>query len=219
VQSELQRAGLSLMLSKPVSPSQLFDAAVQALGGPVLSSDGRGAQAAPRRTTHLSAIAGARVLLVDDNDLNQQVGAELLGGAGLVVDVAQNGQVALDMLAQTRYDLVLMDMQMPVMDGLTATRHLRQNPAWAQLPVLAMTANAMSRDRDLCLEAGMNGHLPKPIDPDQLFAALLQWIAPRTPGEIEAGEADAKLQPPAGAYLDAEGVPRPTPMRACCASL
>ena len=211
VQSELQRAGLSLMLSKPVSPSQLFDAAMQALGGPVLSSDGRGAQAAPRRTTHLSAIAGARVLLVDDNDLNQQVGAELLGGAGLVVDVAQNGQVALDMLAQTRYDLVLMDMQMPVMDGLTATRHLRQNPAWAQLPVLAMTANAMSCDRDLCLEAGMNGHLPKPIDPDQLFAALLQWIAPRTPGEIEAGEADAKLQPPAGASLDAEGVPRPTP--------
>ena len=151
------------------------------------------------------------MLLVDDNDLNQQVGAELLGGAGLVVDVAQNGQVALDMLAQTRYDLVLMDMQMPVMDGLTATRHLRQNPAWAQLPVLAMTANAMSRDRDLCLEAGMNGHLPKPIDPDQLFAALLQWIAPRTPGEIEAGEAGAKLQPPAGASLDAEGVPRPTP--------
>ncbi|MDR6153355.1 two-component system sensor histidine kinase/response regulator [Acidovorax delafieldii] len=193
VQSELERAGLQLMLSKPVSPSQLFDAAMQALGGQARSSDRRAAQA-PRRAAHLSAIAGARVLLVDDNDLNQQVGAELLSGAGLVVDVAQNGQVALDMLVQTPYDLVLMDMQMPVMDGLTATRHLRQNPAWAQLPVLAMTANAMSRDRDLCLEAGMNGHLAKPIDPDELFAALLQWIAPRATGANETDRLNAELQ-------------------------
>jgi two-component system sensor histidine kinase/response regulator len=82
-----------------------------------------------------------------------------------------------------------MDMQMPVMDGLTATRQLRQNPAWAQLPVLAMTANAMSRDRDLCLAAGMNGHLAKPIDPDELFASLLQWIAPRAPASAPLGEA------------------------------
>ena len=99
VKSELQRAGLSLMLSKPVSPSQLFDAAMQALGGLARSSDGRATQA-PRGAAHLPAIAGARVLLVDDNDLNQQVGAELRSGAGLVVDVAQNGQVALDMLAR-----------------------------------------------------------------------------------------------------------------------
>ena len=98
------------------------------------------------------------------------------------------------MLAQTTYDLVLMDMQMPVMDGLTATRHLRQNPAWANLPVLAMTANAMSRDRDLCLEAGMNGHLAKPIDPDELFATLLQWIAPRAPDAAQTANADTGLQ-------------------------
>jgi len=211
VQSELERAGLQLMLSKPVSPSQLFDAAMQALGGQARSSDGRAAQA-PRRAAHLSAIAGARVLLVDDNDLNQQVGAELLSGAGLVVDVAQNGQVALDMLAQTPYDLVLMDMQMPVMDGLTATRHLRQNPAWAQLPVLAMTANAMSRDRDLCLEAGMNGHLAKPIDPDELFAALLQWIAPRATDANETDRLNAELQgQPAGNAESPQAPPYPAP--------
>lgn len=211
MQSELERAGLQLMLSKPVSPSQLFDAAMQALGGQARSSDGRAAQA-PRRATHLSAIAGARVLLVDDNDLNQQVGAELLSGAGLVVDVAQNGQVALDMLAQTPYDLVLMDMQMPVMDGLTATRHLRQNPSWAQLPVLAMTANAMSRDRDLCLEAGMNGHLAKPIDPDELFAALLQWIAPRVTGANETDRLNAELQgQPAGDADNPQAPPPPAP--------
>ena len=211
VQSELQRAGLSLMLTKPVSPSQLFDAAMQALGGLARSSDGRATQA-PRGAAHLPAIAGARVLLVDDNDLNQQVGAELLSGAGLVVDVAQNGQVALDMLAQTTYDLVLMDMQMPVMDGLTATRHLRQNPAWANLPVLAMTANAMSRDRDLCLEAGMNGHLAKPIDPDELFATLLQWIAPRAPDAAQTANADTGLQKrTADNPTTSEGAPSPTP--------
>ena len=211
VQSELQRAGLSLMLTKPVSPSQLFDAAMQALGGLARSSDGRATQA-PRGAAHLPAIAGARVLLVDDNNLNQQVGAELLSGAGLVVDVAQNGQVALDMLAQTTYDLVLMDMQMPVMDGLTATRHLRQNPAWANLPVLAMTANAMSRDRDLCLEAGMNGHLAKPIDPDELFATLLQWIAPRAPDAAQTANADTGLQKrTADNPTTSEGAPSPTP--------
>ena len=210
VQSELERAGLQLMLSKPVSPSQLFDAAMQALGGQIRSSDGRGTQT-PRRAAHLSAIAGARVLLVDDNDLNQQVGAELLSGAGLVVDVAQNGQVALDMLAQAPYDLVLMDMQMPVMDGLAATRHLRQNPSWALLPVLAMTANAMSRDRDLCLEAGMNGHLAKPIDPDELFAALLQWIAPRATGADEADREGGDPQGrPASAPSNSDTAPHST---------
>ena len=158
-------------------------------------------------------------------NLNQQVGAELLSGAGLVVDVAQNGQVALDMLAETAYDLVLMDMQMPVMDGLTATRHLRQNPAWTQLPVLAMTAKAMSWDRDMCLEAGMNGHLAKPIDPDELFAALLQWIAPRATGPAAADRLNAELQgQPANDAANPQAPPHPTlpprllPMTHCATS-
>ncbi|MBT9511171.1 MAG: response regulator [Acidovorax sp.] len=179
VQKELENAGIGLMLTKPVSPSQLFDTAIRALGGHALVADTQRTHG-PRSAPNLAAIRGARVLLVDDNDLNQQVGAELLMSAGLVVDVADNGQIALDMLASAPYDIVLMDMQMPVMDGLTATRLLRENPAWAQLPVLAMTANAMSRDRDRCLAAGMNSHLAKPIDPDELFASLLQWIPPRS---------------------------------------
>ncbi|MDH4419515.1 MAG: response regulator [Acidovorax sp.] len=196
VQKELESAGIGLMLTKPVSPSQLFDTAIRALGGHALAAESHRARG-PRSTPNLATIHGARVLLVDDNDLNQQVGAELLAGAGLVVDVADNGQIALDMLARKAYDIVLMDMQMPVMDGLTATRLLRQNPAWAQLPVLAMTANAMSRDRDLCLTAGMNGHLAKPIDPDELFASLLQWIAPRAPASAPPGEtAISAAQPP-----------------------
>lgn len=184
VLDELTRAGIGLLLTKPVSPSLLFDAAMRALGGGQQVDDRRrlpaSAAAGPAR---LASIQGARVLLVDDNDLNQQVGRELLISAGLAVDVADNGQVALDMLACSRYDIVLMDMQMPVMDGLTATRQLRQNPEWAHLPVLAMTANAMSGDREQCLDAGMNGHISKPIDPDALFAALLHWIVlPHTGG-------------------------------------
>ncbi|UCU97308.1 response regulator [Acidovorax radicis] len=175
---ELERSGIALMLTKPVSPSDLFDTAMRALGGRVVSSNEPRTHA-PGHAPNMATIRGARVLLVDDNDLNQQVGSELLTGAGMVVEVADNGQIALDMLTRAPYDVVLMDMQMPVMDGLTATRLLRGNPQWAELPVLAMTANAMSRDRDRCLEAGMNGHLAKPIDPNELFASLLRWVKPR----------------------------------------
>ena len=209
VQKELEAAGIVLMLTKPVSPSQLFDTAIRALGGHAHTANVQQRSHGPRSAPNLATIQGARVLLVDDNDLNQQVGAELLTGAGLVVEVADNGQIALDMLARAPYDIVLMDMQMPVMDGLTATRQLRQNPAWAQLPVLAMTANAMSRDRDLCLAAGMNGHLAKPIDPDELFASLLQWIAPRAPAPAAPGApAPQPAQPsgPAGAQDSLRGI-------------
>lgn len=192
---ELTRAGIDLMLTKPVNPSQLFDTAMRALGGSPTAGETPRAHHSGA-TLDMSAVRGARVLLVDDNDLNQQVGAELLSGAGLVVDVAENGQVALDMLSQASYDIVLMDMQMPVMDGLTATRNLRENPAWARLPVLAMTANAMSSDRDQCLEAGMNGHLAKPIDPHELFASLLQWIAPR---ETQTADGQLDRRPTASA--------------------
>ena len=196
----LEQAGIALMLTKPVSPSLLFDAAIRALGG--AQDTALADRTGPRRggsAANLAPIRGARVLLVDDNDLNQQVGADLLGDAGLVVDVAENGQVALDMLAQAAYDIVLMDMQMPVMDGLTATRHIRGNPAWAELPVLAMTANAMGSDRDSCLAAGMNGHVAKPIDPDELFAQLLRWVPARA--EALDGAAGAAVPAPAAGVL------------------
>jgi len=195
---ELEKAGIALMLTKPVSPSQLFDTAIRALGG--VQDAGPTDRAALHRTRapDLAPIRGARVLLVDDNDLNQQVGADLLGDAGLVVEVAENGQVALDMLQQRApYDIVLMDMQMPVMDGLTATRRIRENPAWEALPVLAMTANAMSGDRDSCLAAGMNGHVAKPIDPDELFSQLLQWVPARAGAPALAPAASVSAAEPA----------------------
>jgi two-component system sensor histidine kinase/response regulator len=129
----------------------------------------------------LAPIQGARILLVEDNDINQIVACELLQDAGFVVDIAENGQVALDCIGQATYDLVLMDMQMPVMDGVTATRALRAQERYRTLPVIAMTANAMAQDRQRCLEAGMNDFLSKPIEPDNVWNILLKWIEPHPP--------------------------------------
>ena len=127
----------------------------------------------------LRAIRGARVLLVEDNALNREVACALLRDAGLRVDEAVNGEAALERLQQAHYELVLMDMQMPVMDGLHAARELRLWPDLNNLPVIAMTANAQASARQLCLDAGMNDLVLKPIEPALLFSALLQWIAPR----------------------------------------
>jgi len=124
----------------------------------------------------LRPVQGARILLVEDNELNQQVASEILEQAGFIVDIAIHGQEALDMLESRAYDCVLMDVQMPVMDGYTATGRIRANPALDQLPVLAMTANATLEDRDRSLKAGMNEHIAKPIRPRILFGALLKWI-------------------------------------------
>jgi len=164
------------VLIKPVTPSMLFDSIVQVL------SDVRDPKREPKITSaeiDLSSIRGAHVLLVEDNELNREVAIGLLEDAHLSIDQAENGAIAVQKLSKCDYDLILMDMQMPVMDGITATKAIRSNPRFASLPILAMTANAMDRDREMCLAAGMNDHLAKPIDPDKLFRALIQWIRPR----------------------------------------
>jgi len=173
---QAEQASFENVLIKPVTPSMLFDSVVQALSdvhGPARESQAASAE------IDLSAIYGARVLLVEDNELNREVALGLLEDAHLSIDQAENGGVAVQQVSKKDYDLILMDMQMPVMDGITATKAIRSNPRFASLPIIAMTANAMDRDREMCLAAGMNGHLAKPIDPDKLFGALLQWIRPR----------------------------------------
>ncbi|MDO9005920.1 MAG: response regulator, partial [Aquabacterium sp.] len=127
----------------------------------------------------LTTIQGARILLVEDNDLNQEVATELLRDAGFIVDLAENGQIALNKVKVADYDLVLMDMQMPVMDGVTATLEIRKEARLKDLPVVAMTANVMQGDRDRCMAAGMNDHVAKPIEPEILWTALLKWIKPQ----------------------------------------
>jgi PAS domain S-box-containing protein len=172
-----EEAGIEDVLIKPVSASVLFDGVVRVLGGVV---DGpRSAGDAPTDTfEQLASIRGARILLVEDNELNQEVATELLRDVGFVVDLAENGLIALDRVRASKYDLVLMDMQMPEMDGVTATREIRKDQRFKNLPIVAMTANAMQSDRDRCLAAGMNDHVAKPIEPEDLWKALLQWIKP-----------------------------------------
>ncbi|APW38948.1 hypothetical protein RD110_18505 [Rhodoferax koreense] len=170
-------------LLKPVSASVLFNTMMRVLGhdkAPKALNDFAAATAS-QALAALAPLRGARILLVEDNELNQQVASELLQDAGFEVDVADNGQVALDKVTAARarrqlYDVVLMDMQMPVMDGVTAAGLLRREPALAAMPILAMTANAMQIDRERCLAAGMNDFVTKPIDPDALWLALSRWI-------------------------------------------
>jgi CheY-like chemotaxis protein len=138
----------------------------------------------------LAPMAGSRVLVVEDNDLNQQVARELLQMVGMDVHVAGDGAAALRALASQDYDLVFMDMQMPVMDGLAATEAIRGEARWATLPIVAMTANAMQQDRERCLRGGMNDHLAKPIEPPRLWNILLRWL-PRRPGAPPSATAPA----------------------------
>lgn len=175
---QAEQTSFENVLIKPVTPSMLFDSVAQALGGERRAS--HNIRSSPSFEIDLSPIHGARILLVEDNELNREVALGLLEDTGLTVDYAENGAVAIQMITKQPYDIVLMDVQMPIMDGITATKTIRSDPQYAALPIVAMTANAMESERDACLAAGMNDHVSKPIDPDRLFKALLLWIPPRT---------------------------------------
>jgi two-component system sensor histidine kinase/response regulator len=196
------QAGFEEVLLKPISTSCMFDTLMRLLGA------GSPAQPVPLKPSvdsnpDLSALAGGRVLLVEDNDLNQEVAIEFLREAGLVVDVAANGAIAVEKVRHNTYDLVLMDLQMPVMDGLTATLEIRRLPDMQDLPIVAMTANAMAGDRDRCLEAGMNDHIAKPIDPHDLWKKLRRWMKPQAVPVPGAPRCPPTGQP-APAHHDAE---------------
>ncbi|MBK1700973.1 response regulator [Thiococcus pfennigii] len=175
VMHRAQGAGLDAFLVKPVNPSVLFDTIVAALG-PAAARELRPARAARKTPDGLPGIRGATVLVAEDNEINQQVARELLEEVGLRVDIAADGQQALERVRARRYDAVLMDIQMPVMDGLAAARAIRGLPGGADLPIIAMTAHAMAGDREKTLAAGMNDHITKPVDPVDLFSALVRWI-------------------------------------------
>ena len=137
----------------------------------------------------LQTIRGASILVVEDNELNQDVALGILGQAGLKVTIANNGQEAIELINELPFDLVLMDMQMPVMDGITATKIIQERDTGLQLPIIAMTANAMLQDKEKCLDAGMVDHIAKPIDPEELYTVLLKWIKP------SAVNAQSKIEP------------------------
>jgi CheY-like chemotaxis protein len=126
--------------------------------------------------------SGTRILLAEDEPINQEVSRGLLEDVGLSVDLAEDGVQAVELAKRTRYALILMDMQMPNLNGVDATRAIRALPGYAQTPILAMTANAFDEDRQVCIEAGMNDHIGKPVDPERLFETLLKWL-PHTPSD------------------------------------
>lgn len=201
---EAQSLGISNVLVKPVNASMLFDVTMEALGGHQTEVRLSALQVAEslQDPPEPFTLGSARILLVEDNDINQQIAFELLADAGYIVAVAENGMIALDMVQREPYDLVLMDMQMPVMDGLDATAAIRKIARLSKLPIVAMTANAMEKDRISCMDAGMNDFLTKPIDPHEMRRMLLKWL--RSP--MSTSDPAQRSDPPA-APADGEQFP------------
>ncbi len=188
-----QGLNINAYLTKPVTRSCLIDAIEHALDQEGHKPGaGKSHDLAQKATQQLK---GAKILLVEDNEMNQELACELLSSNGILVVVAENGQQALDLLANDSFDGVLMDCQMPVMDGYTATRKIREQAHLKELPVIAMTANAMAGDRENALAAGMNDHIAKPVNVNHMFVTMAKWITPSN--EFSAGPRGepAKSQP------------------------
>ena len=185
VMQRSDKVGVDGFLLKPLGQSVLFDTITIVFG-----KEAQECQAVPRVSgsdeKELRKIRGAMVLLAEDNEINQQVAEEILQQAGLVVRIANNGKEAVEMAKAGNFDVVLMDIQMPVMGGFEATQEIRRDERFMDLPIIAMTAHAMAGDREKSIEIGMNDHVTKPIDPDQLISVLAEWIKP---GDRETSEA------------------------------
>ena len=181
------------ILEKPFQQSKLFEAVTRISGWDNLAT-GKFRIMGPHFNPVLaSQFRGAHVLLVEDDEINQQVASEMLESYGIKVTIAVNGEEALAVLKDKHFDGVLMDMQMPVMDGLSAAREIRKNPQYANMPIIALTANVMVSEQNEILAAGMNDHIGKPIDPDHLVATLAKWVHPnRTNGTSAPQESDPK---------------------------
>ena len=178
VMREADKSVIDGFLLKPVNPSMVIDAIMNVFGLK-LDTLASGPQIKSRDLDAIRGILGAKALLAEDNTINQQVAIELLQANGLVVTLANNGKEAVELLQQDEFEIVLMDIQMPEMDGFEATKMIRADPRFLQLPIVAMTAHAMAGDREKSLSASMNDHITKPIDPDQLFNTLVKWIPAR----------------------------------------
>ncbi|MBF0420043.1 MAG: response regulator [Magnetococcales bacterium] len=178
VEKKAQHIGVEAFLPKPVSPSVLLNATMDVFGyNENIMTVNKGN--ALDKEEIFQKLGGSRILLAEDHPINQQVACEVLRNMGIEVTVASDGQAAVDHVHQGEFDLVLMDIQMPILDGYSATRLLRSDPRYNNVPIIAMTAHALTGDRELCLAAGMDDYVAKPIDTEQLYATLVKWIKPR----------------------------------------
>jgi len=191
VEAQAEREGIKVLLTLPALPGPVGEAMVRAAQGPALDeqSTGRIWFGSPEM---LQELAGARVLLVDDNAINLELGTDLLAIAGIDVVAASGGPEAIARLDTARFDAVLMDLEMPGMDGWETTARIRARPDDGDIPIIALTAHALAGFREQCLAAGMNDYIAKPFDLPHLFRVLLKWIPPRPPSPCEA-----PLPPPA----------------------
>ncbi len=190
IRQKAQSVGIKGFLTKPLQPSTLLNSIFEVFGTDKVYEDFnyRFDHKKAKPFTHLE---GCKVLLVEDHLINQQVASEMLKKVGMVVDIAQNGQEALLKAKNSGpYDAILMDIQMPIMDGYEATRRIRQIEGLRQIPIIAITAHAMTEERDKCLEAGMNGHVAKPFNPEDLLSTLSTHIRPYKSKRIEVSETD-----------------------------
>jgi CheY-like chemotaxis protein len=247
VMRKAEAVGLEGFLIKPVNPSVMLNTIMEVFGKEVMRGP-RDKVDQKQINDALQKISGARILLVEDNEINQQVATEILTNAGLQVTLAINGQEAVDMVKENEFDAVLMDIQMPVMDGYEATKIIRMwekelkahgskftanelkdsnqdsvlSPQSSVLPIVAMTAHAMTGDREKSLAVGMNDHVAKPIDPNELFTTLEKWIIPTTDrGQVPISRIEssagiqkpivAPAQPSSQSDIGENGLPRALP--------
>ena len=182
-QKDVESAGVRKIFTKPLMSHTLLDAIKQALHSR-FSETAKAQEQYSTSSLEPVSINGARILLVEDNAFNQQVAMEILEEMGVTVCLANNGYEALDLLRQEYFECILMDMQMPEMDGVETTRRIRANPALPGKKIIAMTANASKEDREKCLAAGMDDFISKPFEPEQLYAMLAKWLPGRHQARI-----------------------------------
>ncbi|MBF0446400.1 MAG: response regulator, partial [Magnetococcales bacterium] len=181
IQNEGEKLGINGFLDKPVTRTRLIRLIVQDFDSLSPSSDRRSRKPLGHEEKTAQKICGARILLAEDNEINQQIAVELLQRVGIIVDITNNGKDAINMATQYPYDAIIMDIHMPIMDGLTATKQIRSKDKLKNLPIIAITTNSQPEEIKNCLDAGMNVHLDKPIRPERLYGILAKWIQVKEP--------------------------------------
>ncbi len=193
---QAEQAGIDGFLIKPVNQSILFDTIMSVFGQESHVSSRKASKSADY-TDQLRKIRGASILLAEDNEINQQVASELLENEQLMVSIVNNGKEAVEAVANWDYDVVLMDIQMPELNGYEATQEIKKNEQYKDLPIIAMTAHAMASEHEKCFDVGMVDVITKPIDPDQMFLTLIKWIKPGdrdTISEVEEEEPQVEVE-------------------------